>query len=301
MTHTFLFISTVWSMLTLVSCSDGTQTTTCNSEAVAMQHEVSVQNQPHEYGGWYCPDNLNGFPAVDIGQWKNVPVVNGRMPTQVETRSGASLIFVDPKKYPNAHPLDITLPKLATVYNQNTRRQDIIIVIQAVKINDDSIVGYRFLNGGNGSARLNEIEFLSEKDIQNIPDSRFVTHNVDINTIPEKIWDVLTRKEYAKTLQPTFEKSQTLKPEWRRLTNVNYTYAKAGSSTSKYADVLFGNYYIQNDFDNNLYSEKFFLSQNKETNTTELKIVCGPFGDDFKTQKQGIIEWSKSVKDLSEH
>ena len=42
----------------------------------------SAEKEPHKYGGWYCPDNLNGFPAVDINNWENVPIVNGRMATK---------------------------------------------------------------------------------------------------------------------------------------------------------------------------------------------------------------------------
>ena len=41
----------------------------------------SAASVPHQYGGWYCPDNLGGFPAVDILDWNDVPVVNGRMAT----------------------------------------------------------------------------------------------------------------------------------------------------------------------------------------------------------------------------
>lgn len=51
-----------------------------------------VHVSPHNYGGWYCPDNLRGFPAEDIADWNNVPVVNGRMPTEAETRDGRSLM-----------------------------------------------------------------------------------------------------------------------------------------------------------------------------------------------------------------
>ena len=72
----------------------------------------SADVEPHKYGGWYCPDNLNGFPAVDIHNWEDVPVINGRMPTQDETQTEASLIFIDIEKYPNAKPLDLKMPQL---------------------------------------------------------------------------------------------------------------------------------------------------------------------------------------------
>lgn len=301
MTNKFLFVPIVGCLISMMSCAQEKEIVEDKPTNVVIQQEATVKQEPHRYGGWYCPDNLYGFPAVDINNWQNVPVVNGRMPTKGEVETEASLIFVDMVKHPNAHAIDITLPKLASVYNQSTRRQDLIIVIQAFNINDDSIVGYRFLNGGNGSARLNEVHFLSEEDIQDIPRTQFVTQDITIKADPSKIWDVLTRIEYAKALQPIFDKNNTLKSDWRQLSNVNYGYAKAGSSSAKYADVLYGNYYIQNDYMDNLYSEKFFLTRDEETNTTTLKMVCGPFKDDYTTQRKGLMAWGKKVKELSEH
>ena len=32
----------------------------------------------HRYGGWYCPDNLGGFPPVDVASLDAVPVVHER-------------------------------------------------------------------------------------------------------------------------------------------------------------------------------------------------------------------------------
>ena len=41
-------------------------------------------------------------------------------------------------------------------------------------------------------------------------------------------------------------------------------------------------------------------SLNEDTNTTELKIVCGPYGKEFDTQKDIISTWAQKVKELSE-
>ena len=61
--------------------------------------QLDANKKTHDYGNWYCPDNLNGFPAVDIKKWESVPVVNGRMATMEETQNGTSLIFIDNQKY----------------------------------------------------------------------------------------------------------------------------------------------------------------------------------------------------------
>lgn len=281
-----------------ISCSQNNPTIE-NSVAVKLSPD---KQEPHQYGGWYCPDNLNGFPAVDINDWKNVPVVNGRMATEEETQNGISLIFVDTKKYPEAKPLDIKMPKLARFYNVQSGKKEIIIVIQALNISNDSIVGFRYLNGGNGSARLNEVSFLSEKEIENISASHFVTLNIKINATQNEIWNVLTKPEYSKTLQAIFDTENKLKSDWLKSSKVNFKYPNAGKVTSHYAGNLFGNQYIQVDCEkgNDQYVEKFLLLENPETKSTELKIVCGPYGDDFNNQKTILTKWAQKVKELSE-
>jgi len=282
-----------------------TSFTACTQNKVPKKAELKVQNQltksePHSYGGWYCPDNLNGFPPVDVLNWKNVPVIQGRMATKEETQNGSSLIFVDSEKYPNAKALDIKLPKLANYFNENTRRNELVIVIQAINVSNDSIVGFRYLNGGNGSARLNEVSFLDDNEINNIPNAKFVTHTLQINSSPEVIWKVLTEKEFTKELQPIFDNENKLNNDWREISNVNFQYSNATTLTSQYANKLFGNLYIQNDYKNGHYNEKFLLIENKETKKTELKIVCGPFEYDFENQKSILLEWAQKVKELSE-
>lgn len=262
--------------------------------------EATVQPEPHRYGGWYCPDNLNGFPPVDISEWNTVPVINGRLATKEETQTEAALICVDTDKYPNAKPLDMSMPKLATLFNYSTNREEYIILIQALNIDHDSIVGFRYLNGGNGSARLSEVNVLSDSEMSEIATAKFVSFDIDIAAVPTKVWEVLTKDESTTELQPTFDIKHTLPKEWKVKSNVNFKYANAGLLMAGFADMMYGSYYVQNDYSYLNYSEKFFLAENQESGNTELKIVCGPFGDDFETQKAILTEWANKVKVLSE-
>ena len=166
---------------------------------------------------------------------------------RTETQNGTSLIFVDNEKYPDAKPLDIQMPKLARFYNNHTRKEEIIIVIQALDISNDSIVGFRYLNGGNGSARLNEVKLLSDSEIENISSSRFVSFNIKINATQDEIWEVLTKPEYNETLQPIFDKENTFMARWDKGAKVNFAYNNGGAITSEFAGILFGNYYVQID------------------------------------------------------
>jgi len=256
----------------------------------------------HQYGGWFCPDNLYGFPAVDILDWSAVPVVNGRMPTQEEAQNGTSLIFVDSEKYPNAKPLDITMPKLAKYYNNYSKKEELIIVIQAISILKDSIVGFRYLNGGNGSARINDVTFLNDREIKDIAPSRFVTLNLQIEATKKDIWGVITNTEYSKTLQSIFDSSNDLREDWDLQSDVSFKYLDDDYITSAFAGELFGNQYIQRDYElgDYKYVEKFFLSEDESSNSTEFVIVCGPYRDDFEAQKFILKKWAQKVQELSE-
>ena len=270
--------------------------------SIAFAQSTSSEEEPHRYGGWYCPDNLNGFPAVDVKKWDDVPVVNDRMPTQEELHNGASLINVDMEKYPNAKPLDMTMPRLATYYSRHTRKDEIVIIIQAINISNDSIVGFRYLNGGNGSARLKEVRFLTEDEIDRLPGGKFVSFNVDIKASQQEIFNVMTQAKYIDDLKTTFDKDNSINEVIINSSVVNFIYNNSGSITSDYAGNLFGNQYIQVDAkgDNGNYVQKFLLLENEETGITELKIACGPYTDDFENQKMILENWAQKVKELSE-
>ena len=189
---------------------------------------------------------------------------------------------------------------MASIYNQSSRREEFIIIIQALNIDNDSIVGFRYLNGGNGSARLNEVKLLSENEIAMIPDARFVSHNIKIKATQTEIWHILTKLESLETLQPIFDEENELKINWRKTANVNFHYSNSGNSTASFANILYGCYYVQNDYDYTKYSEKFLLLEDEDTKETELKIVTGPYGDDYEDQKEVVKNWAQKVKELSE-
>jgi len=289
--------------ISLTSCSlNKTTNEPPVSNNIEANSEKPVKKTHHNYGGWYCPDNLNGFPPVDIEKWKQVPVVKNRLPNKEETQNGTSLMYIDSLEYPNAKPLDIELPKLAQYYNQSSKKNELIIVIQAIKVLNDSIVGFRYLNGGNGSAWLTEVNFLNQEDINQLTPSRFVALNINIGAPHDSVWNVLTKPEYYKDLQPIFDRENKLTNLLTRTSSINFKYPESGNLTAEYADDLFGNKYAQIDYELNDYQyvEKFLLLENPKNKTTELKIVCGPYQSDYETQLLIIENWSNKVKELSE-
>ena len=304
MKSTMLKVSSIIGLMICLACTQSSTEETVLKNTTEMETEVSEQNYQtvkvprHNYGAWYCPDNLRGFPPVDIANWKNVPVINGRMATEEETKSEASLIYVDMEKFPNAKTLDLTMPQLATFESPYTDREEIIIVIQALNIYNDSVVGFRYLNGGNGSARLGEVKLLTDAEANKIEKSKFFTHSFVISATPEEVKEAMTELENTGTFQTILESSQPFKSNWREQTNVNYHYPNTGEKTSTYTDMLFGNFYVQNDYQN--FTEKFLVTQNELTKMTILEVVCGPFTDDFEEQEALLLQWGKQVQLLSE-
>lgn len=291
-TLTTVFISV------LIACSQSTKPTVIKENDDSQKLTQPFKETPHQYGGWYCPDNLNGFPAVDILEWKNVPVVNGRMATKEETQNGTSLIFVDLEKHPRSKPLNMEMPRLATYENPSSHKTEFVIVIQALNIQDDSIVGFRYLNGGNGSARFNEVRFLSDFEINQLSESRFYTKTIRINATAKSVKEALSKPDYANNFVKILANDEPFEADWREKTNVNYHYQKTGERTAMFAEDLFGNYYVQNDYDS--FTEKFLVLYNQETKEVELKIVCGPFLEDFPEQERLLNKWALMVKSISE-
>jgi hypothetical protein len=257
-------------------------------------------NEPHQYGGWYCPDNLFGFPALDINNWQTAPVIKNRLATKEEVQTEAALIYIDRNKYPNAKAIKNDLPKLATYNNPYSKRKDIIIVIETISVQEDSIAGFRFLNGGNGSAHLRDIHFLSEEEINQLPKGKFFAHKISINTPQKNIWNVLTNDAFWKSFQKNSNPIDAEEAEKRKNTNFNFIYNKAGKNASRYGTKLFGNYYIQNDYLENNYTEKVLVLENEDTKSSEMIMLFGPFGVDYPKLEKTLTEWSKEVKRLSE-
>ncbi|WP_066757752.1 hypothetical protein [Crocinitomix algicola] len=284
----------------LFACGQETDKISINQELEKEKIEKKEDRKNHPYGGWYCPDNLMGFPPVDITNWQNVPVIEGRFPTEEEVKTEASLILIDQNKYPNSKILPIKTPQLATYASPHTYRDEIIIIIQAIQIDTDSIVGFRYLNGGNGSAHLSEVKFLNQNQINEIPKGNFVQHQITISANQKQVWDILTNKNFNTSLTENILSTQGISPNWREKKNVNFIYPNAGQKTAGYGELLFGCYYIQNDYSNLNFTEKFLLIEDQTAGTTTLHIVCGPYQIDFKNEEERIVQWAEQVKTLSE-
>ena len=259
-------------------------------------------HEPHQYGGWYCPDNLFGFPPVNIHQLDKVPAISNRLPTEAEVQTEASLIFVDTEKYPDAQAINMDLPRVARIYSEYSKMEELVIVIQAVAIGEDSIVGYRFPSGGNGSAWLDQVTFLTDAEIIGTEDGPFVFEKTELTANTSEIWKALSGTEYAQRIGKRFQAEDFFAAEWTSHSMKHLEYETIGEKAQGMIGNVFGNLYLQIDYDLNgfHFTEKILVLENRETNRSEVLVVAGPYRVEFTSNQNIWKDWLKEVEYKSE-
>lgn len=272
----------------------------CAEEVISQAPEK--KKAQHPYGAWYCPDNLHGFPPMDIQDAKNLEVIEGRLPTQEEARSGQSLIFVDSEKHPTAKALDIPLPQVGKYYNEHSQKDELVIVIQAIVVDQDSVLGFRYANGGNGSARLSEVEFLQDLEVQSMGAQPFVSKMININAPREKVWKTLTGLEHEKTLMASLGSDAFLTRAWQPEAKVEYPHHALSDGNIGKMTIAWDGVYAQIDYkiEGENYVQKFFINENEEAGVTEVHIVAGPHKTNYEEHRDNWSNFLTKIQELSE-
>ncbi len=258
-----------------------------------------VQNESiHSYGGWYCPDNLTNFPPVNVADFSKIQVISNRLPKFEETRNGKSLMYLDPAKYPNAKALDLALPRLAKYYSANSRQEELVIIIQAVVANQDTVVGFRFLDGGNGSSWLHEVELLSDAEAAALAPRSYVFLETNINTSKEKVYEAITKTTYAQELSTTFNKKDLFANPWSKNTQVDLIYKTMEEEAKGYVMNMYGNIYLQIDYAKKGQQsiEKILILDNEDGKSSKIQAVFGPYLDNYEEQKKAWNNWLNEVE-----
>lgn len=288
-------------LLMIVSCSSQETTQPAAETPTEELGPVTTKKEPHRYGGWYCPDNF-GFVPVDIAKLNEVPAIAHRLPTKTELEDHMSLINVDTEKYPDAQALDMDLPRIASIYSRQTGMSELVIVIQAIVVQGDSVVGYRFPNGGNGSAWLSDVTFLSEKEVAALGSQPFYYSKIAVKAPKEAIWDALRKTDYFKELGEKFDQREFFWSAWDPNAKAHLNLDTDTEKATGYVGMTYGNFYLQIDYLRNgfHYSEKMLLMENHENGTTDMFFACGPYTQDFEKQKLKWQRFTEAVKASSE-
>lgn len=272
------------------------------STAEEMETDKQTERPMHRYGGWYCPDNLGGFPPIDIREFRSIPVITDRLPTEEEARSGRSLMFFDTQKIPEAKPLEIGLPRVAKVYSRHTEMDELVIIIQAAVAKTDSVVGFRYPSGGNGTAWLQDVTFLSDEEVESIAPSPYVHSDLEISASKQEIWDAITSTAHIKELAEKFDENAFFASTWNDESQAHLYLNTLEVRARGIVMLLFGNLYMQVDYDYNgfHFTEKLLLIEDPDEQTAQLQIVSGPYPKDIETERITWGSWLKEVKELSE-
>lgn len=300
------------SRLSIIAISSLFLFASCNQETSKEETETPTENlgpvvdkkaEPHKYGGWYCPDNF-GFTPVDVQKLDEVPAIAGRLPTEQELHDNMSLINVDTEKYPDARALDMDLPRVARIYSERKGIDQLIIVIQAIIVQEDTVVGYRFANGGNGSAWITDVTFLSENEVAELGSLPFFYSKSVLNSDSKRIWAAASKTEYFKNLGEKFDQKDFFSSDWdpEAETYLDLENDLNGETATGYVGMVFGNYYLHIDYnrDGFHYSEKMLMVENHEENTTEFFFASGPYPEGFEAEKSNWERWVEVVKAASE-
>jgi len=288
-------------LLMMASCSSQEATKEATETPTKELGPVFTKKERHGYGGWYCPDNF-GFVPVDIAKLNEVPAISHRLPTEIELKNHMSLIYVDTEQYPDAKALDMDLPRVARIYDERKGMSELVIVIQAIVVQGDSVVGYRFPNGGNGSAWLSDVTFLSEKEVAEMGSQPFFYSNVVVEATTKSIWAALCRTDYFKELGEKFDQQEFFSAEWNPNGTAHLELDTETEKATGFVGMVYGNLYLQIDHLRNgfHYSEKMMLMESQEGGTTELFFACGPYTKGFEKQQLKWQRFMEAVKTNSE-
>ena len=289
-------------ILIIIGCNQSQELNEATEDAQIEETVSTKYDEPHQYGGWFCPDNLGGFPPMDVQDIYELQVISDRLPTKEETYDGTSLIYIDTEKHLDARPLDIILPKVGRIYSRHNQMNELVIVIQALVISNDTVVGYRFPSGGNGSAWYGEIDFLSNQELEELGSIPFVYHQTEMNSTKQKVWKAFTSTDYAKELSKKFGAQAFFESDWTSESYFPIDYQGVGERASGMISDLFGNLYMHIDYDINgfHYTEKVLVSEDPENNTVALHFVSGPHTNHLTDQESHWQKWMDEVKEKSE-
>lgn len=285
-------------LLFLAACSQETKQET-NSSSQKTKTSTQVAQEPHRYGGWYCPDNF-GFEPVDIQELDKVPAVADRLPTEEELQNHQSLIKIDTEKYPNARALPMDLPRVARVYQPQSGIEELVIIIQAIVVQEDTVVGYRFANGGNGSARIGEITLLSNEEVEKLGAQPFYYQRIEVNASTKEIWTALQQSTYFAQLATKFNQQQFFNADWHPEAETSLELSSEIETANGFVGMVFGNFYLHIDYMRNgfHYSEKLMISENPDGKPTEIYFASGPYPTDFAKQQAKQDAWLAKVERL---
>ena len=96
------------------------------------------------------------WEEVASKEWSSVPFISGRVATEEDVKEGRAVFYIKSGSEPN----ETKLPLFAVQIDSERRLPCIVIQLENTK--EGTIVGVRYLEGGNGIGKVEDFEFYSE-------------------------------------------------------------------------------------------------------------------------------------------
>jgi len=98
------------------------------------------------------------WEAIEIEEWKDVPFISDRVATEEDVKEGKAVFYIPS----GSEPYETELPLFALQTEEDTNEKVPCVVIQIEITSEGTMVGVRYIEGGNGVGTANEFEFYSE-------------------------------------------------------------------------------------------------------------------------------------------
>lgn len=103
------------------------------------------------------------WKPIDLKSWENTPAINGRTATEDDVKNGSAIYCINKADH---EPYNIQLPKLAYLTDSDTKKKELVVVIQIESTSKDTVAGYRNISGGFGACLLYELRFLDAEAVK---------------------------------------------------------------------------------------------------------------------------------------
>ena len=104
--------------------------------------------------------------SIDISNWRKLSHIKNRIATQNDVNKGDAIFQIIPKGKKHI-ALNIQIPSLAYLINLENKTKILVVVTQAEKAGNETVIGIKYLDGSIGACTLEELEFIKESEIEN--------------------------------------------------------------------------------------------------------------------------------------
>ena len=129
-------------------------------------------------------------------------------------------------------------------------------------------------------------------------DSKIVSIGIDIDALPAKVWQVITKDTFAKELGEVFDKNAFVESDWKLGSKVHFKYEPDKIVYSGTIGKLIEEALIRIDYDFPGFDYEERYSIEKKDSKSRLSLDAGPYPQDFEAQMKVWSNWLSKVREI---